>query len=274
MKKKTIIRYILIIAIFVITILEIAPIILIILNSFKTDKEIWFGNPFSFFIPTLNSYHNVISSTTFTHGLLISLIVGVLVTIISVMLGALAAYGLTRFKFRGRNVIAYSMLSSRMIPQLALMVPFYMLFRTFGMLDMTPSLVIAYISFNIPYAIWMLLPFFASVPKSFEEAATIDGASRNQIFWRIVLPLAVPGLSVASIFVFINSWNEFLYALILTGSKDQTAPIAIMGYLGEYTPKWGEISAAGMIMLIPAFIIALFMQKYVIEGLSIGGVKG
>lgn len=272
--KKKFVKYTLVIVIFAITIIEITPIILIILDSFKTDKEIWFGNPFSFFVPNLNSYYSVITSHSFTHGLLISLIVGILTTLISVTLGSLAAYGLTRFKFKGRRMVAYSMLSSRMIPQLALMVPFYMLFRMFGMIDMTSSLVIAYISFNIPYAVWMLLPFFASVPKSFEEAAIIDGASRNQIFWKVVLPLAVPGLSVASIFVFINSWNEFLYALILTGSNDQTAPIAVMGYLGEYTPKWGEISAAGMIMLIPAIIIALFMQKYIIEGLSVGGVKG
>ncbi|WP_245530483.1 carbohydrate ABC transporter permease [Pseudothermotoga thermarum] len=195
-------------------------------------------------------------------------------SIVSVTLGAMAAYGLTRFRFKINELIVFGLLMLRMIPQISLSVPFYMIFRSLGLNDTLIGLSLAHISFNLPYVIALLLPFFSSIPKEYEEAAKVDGCKGFQIFLRIFFPLASAGIVVATVFAFLMSWNEFIYALVLTGSKAKTAPVVVNAFLGQYAPLWGQLSAAGTIMLLPVFVVTLSLQKYIIKGLSAGGIKG
>lgn len=186
----------------------------------------------------------------------------------------MAAYGLTRFRFKINELIVFGLLMLRMIPQISLSVPFYMIFRSLGLNDTLIGLSLAHISFNLPYVIALLLPFFSSIPKEYEEAAKVDGCKGFQIFLRIFFPLASAGIVVATVFAFLMSWNEFIYALVLTGSKAKTAPVVVNAFLGQYAPLWGQLSAAGTIMLLPVFVVTLSLQKYIIKGLSAGGIKG
>jgi multiple sugar transport system permease protein len=150
----------------------------------------------------------------------------------------------------------------------------YMMFKAVGLRDTIPGIVLAHSSFNVPYVIWLLLPFFTAVDKTFEEAALVDGCGRWTTFTLVFLPLVAPGLVVASVFAFINSWNEFLYALILTGVNAKTAPVAINGLVGGDTLTWGQVCAAGTIMLAPVFVFTVAMQRFLIRGVAAGGVKG
>jgi multiple sugar transport system permease protein len=203
-----------------------------------------------------------------------SIQVGFLSTIISVTVGAMASYGLARFKFHGRTAMAYSFLIFRMLPQISLVIAMYMMFQAIGARDTIWGLTLAHASFNIPYVIWMILPFFAQIDRSYEEAALVDGCSRFQTFVQVFLPLTAPGLVVASVFAFINSWNEFLYALILTSTRAKTAPIHVAGYIAADGLKWGQLYVAAVVLLIPVFLFTLVMQKFLIRGISAGGVKG
>jgi multiple sugar transport system permease protein len=258
---------------FLVVIIELFPIFVVISNGFKRDIDIFTSNPFSFKF-SLQSYKSVLTDYMFLNSLKNSLIVALISSSFSVLAGAMASYAITRYKFRGKTAIAYSFLTSRMIPQISLSIPLYLMFRNINMLDNVFSLVLAYISFNVPYIIWLLLPFFASIPREFEEAARVDGCSEKRLFWSIFIPLVAPGLVVAMVFSFIMSWNEFLYALILTNTQARTAPISVNAFMGQYAPQWGQLSAAGTLMLIPAFIITLSLQRFIIKGLTAGGVKG
>lgn len=271
--KKKIIRWVLIVLAFTILFVELFPILMIVLNGFKTDRDIWAGKPFDF-KPTMISYQKVFESKNFMIGIKNSLLVGFLATLISMGVGSMASYGLTRFRFKLRKPLAYSFLISRMVPQISLSIPLYIMFRSINMTDNTLSLILAYTSFTVPYIIWVLIPFFSAVSPSYEEAALVDGCNRRQIFWKIFLPLTAPGIVVASVFAFIMCWNEYIYALFLTGVTTKTAPIAINGLMGQYAPQWGQLNAAGTLILIPIFLFTLFLQKYIIGGLTAGGVKG
>jgi multiple sugar transport system permease protein len=258
----------------IILLVELFPIGITLLNGFRRDIIILSGQSFAFDQITSRSYQIVFNNRQFMRALGNSVIIGLLSTSLSVGVGAMAAYGISRFKFKGRNTLAYSFLVFRMLPQMSLVVALYMMFRAVGLRDTILGVTLAHSSFNIPYVIWLLIPFFVGVEKSFEEAAMIDGCSRWKTFVLVFLPLAAPGLVVASVFSFINSWNEFLYALILTGVKVQTAPIAVSSMIGGEVLTWGQMCSASTIMLVPVFFFTLKMQKYLVRGVSMGGVKG
>jgi len=196
-KKKTIIKWVTFTVAIIIVAIELFPIFIIMSNGFKRDLDIRNSNPFSF-KPTLYSYKKVFQKSDFLPSIKNSLIVGISSTAISLLVGSMASYGISRFRFKGRKVLSYSFLVSRMIPQIALAVPLFMVFDSLSMTDSYISLILAHTSFNIPYVIWLLLPFFSSISISFEEAARVDGCNRKQIFWKIFLPLTAPGLPCAN----------------------------------------------------------------------------
>jgi len=255
-------------------IVELYPIFITLLNGFRRDIVILSGQKFALSQLTTDSYMLVFKNTQMMKAMGNSIVVGLLSTLLSVGVGAMAAYGISRFKFRGRNALAYSFLVFRMLPQMSLVVALYMMFRFVGLRDTIFGITLAHSSFNVPYVIWMLIPFFTAVDKSYEEAAMVDGCSRFTLFRLVFLPLVAPGLVVAAVFAFINSWNEFLYALILTGTKAMTAPVAISSLIGGDTLTWGQMCAASTVMLTPVFVFTLAMQRFLIRGVSAGGVKG
>ncbi len=272
-KRKTITGAVMLFAVLLL-IVELYPIFITLLNGFRRDIVILSGQKFALSQLTLDSYMLVFKNRQMMRAMGNSIIVGLLSTILSVGVGAMAAYGISRFKFRGRNALAYSFLVFRMLPQMSLVVALYMMFRGIGLRDTIFGITLAHSSFNVPYVIWMLIPFFTAVDKSYEEAAMVDGCTRFMLFRLVFLPLVAPGLVVAAVFAFINSWNEFLYALILTGTKARTAPVAISSLIGGDTLTWGQMCAASTVMLTPVFVFTLAMQRFLIRGVSAGGVKG
>ncbi|TXT50318.1 MAG: multiple sugar transport system permease protein [Spirochaetes bacterium] len=272
--KKTLTSIVIALVAFVVLAIELYPIAITVINGFRRDIVILSGQPFKFSQLTLKSYEMVMKNQGFQLGMRNSLIVGLLSTGVSVLIGAMASYGIARFRFSWRNGLAYSFLVFRMLPQISLVIALYLMFSFVGIRDTVAGITLAHTSFNVPYVIWLLLPFFTAVDKAYEEAAMVDGCNRGGVFFRIFLPIVAPGLVVAAVFAFLNSWNEFLYALILTGVKAKTAPIAINGLLGGETLTWGQACAAGTLMLVPVFFFTLGMQKFLIRGITAGGVKG
>lgn len=270
---KKILKIIFLATALAIVVVELVPILVIITNGFKRDIDIWTKSPF-YFKPTTRSYNLIFSNRDFRMSLRNSFTAATISALVSVLFASLAAFGFTRFEFRFKFLILVTILLTRMIPQITLALPFYLLFRVLGLKDNILGLSVAHISFNLPYVLALLIPFFASVPKDYEEAARIDGCKTFGVFWRITLPLTSSGLVVAFVFAFLMSWNEFLYALVLTGPRSKTAPIVINAFLGQYAPLWGQLSASSTIMLLPVFAITLGFQRYILKGMWTGGLKG
>ncbi len=272
--RKTLVSIVIAIVAFLVLIVELYPIALTLVNGFRKDIVILSGAPFKPSQISTRSYELIFKNPGFILGMKNSIIIGLFSTGLSVLVGAMASYGVARFRFRYRNGLAYSFLVFRMLPQISLVIALYLMFRFMGIRDTLFGISLAHTSFNVPYVIWLLLPFFTAVDRSYEEAAMVDGCTRMGVFFRVFIPLVAPGLVVAAVFAFINSWNEFLYALILTGTRAKTAPIAINGLIGGETLTWGQACAAGTLMLLPVFIFTVSMQKFLIRGISAGGVKG
>jgi multiple sugar transport system permease protein len=194
---------------------------------------------------------------------------------LSVVLGAMAAYALSRFRYRRwkNRDIAFWFVSQRMFPPMALVVPYFILFNTIGILDRLPSLILVYTAMNLPLVIWLLRDYFADLPMEIEEAAQVDGASRYGAFFRIALPLALPGLVVAFLFAFVFSWNEFLFALTLTFDRAKTLPLQLAGNVTLRGPRYWDIAAQGLVVMLPPLLIALLVGRYIVRGLTLGAVK-
>jgi multiple sugar transport system permease protein len=255
-------------------ILSIAPILYLVITSFKEPELTFAIPPVWNFTPTLQNYDEVLSSTDFGRYFMNSIIVALTSTGIALLLGTFAAYGFSRFRFRGNFWLRMSSLIPQMLPPIAIVVPLYVLFSRLNWIDTRQSLVISYLSFTIPLSIWMMVGFFDDVPIELEEAAVIDGCSRFGALMRVSLPLAVPGMAATAILAFLYCWNEFLYAVILTGRDARTLPVIITSFMTNKAVLWGRIAASGSLVLIPVLIFALLAQRYLVRGLARGAVKG
>jgi multiple sugar transport system permease protein len=254
--------------------LSIAPIIYIAITSFKEPELTFAIPPVWNFEPTLKNYEEVLSSTNFGKYFANSIFVALTATGIALFLGTLAAYGFSRFRFRGHFWLKMSSLIPQMLPPIAIVVPLYVLFSRLDWIDTRQSLVISYLTFTIPLSTWMMIGFFDDVPIELEEAAMIDGCSRFGALIRVSLPLAIPGMAATAILAFLYCWNEFLYAVILTGRDARTLPVIITSFMTNKSVLWGRIAASGTLVLIPVLIFALFAQRYLVRGLAKGAVKG
>jgi len=233
--------------------------------------------------PTLKNYLDIIfpnqavSSVprTFAVSLLNSLKIASAVTVICLLLGSLAAYALVRIKFKGRRVIQFGIMGLRMIPEISLVIPIFIIASRLDLINKPIVLIIAYMSFALPYAIWMLIAFFQTVPVELEEAARLDGCSRPGILFRVIIPISVPGLVSTAMFVFLAAWDEFFYALIFTSTlAAKTAPVAIAEFVGRYTVNVNGMMAGGIMVALPPVILAFIFQRYIISGMAAGAVKG
>jgi multiple sugar transport system permease protein len=255
-------------------VLSLAPILYLALTSFKEPELTFAIPPVWNFTPTLKNYEEVLSSTDFNKYFMNSVVTALTTTFIALILGMLAAYGFSRFRFRGHFWLRMSSLIPQMLPPIAIVVPLYVLFSRLGWIDTRQSLIISYLTFTIPLSTWMMVGFFDDVPIELEEAAMIDGCSRFGALARISFPLVIPGLAATAILAFLYCWNEFLYAVILTGRNARTLPVIITSYMTNKSVLWGRIAASGTLVLIPVLIFALLAQRYLVRGLARGAVKG
>ena len=254
------------------------PVYWILLNSFKTPLEI-FAVPSNYIVeqPTLMHYIATFVERPFLRFMFNSLLVAVGTTILSLVVGTLAGYALARFDYPGsmKYHVSFWILSTRMMPPIVTIIPLFLFFLFLDMLNTKTALVIAYTGFNLPFVIWMMKGYFQELPKDLEESAMVDGDTRMGAFRRVILPLAAPGLAATSMFTLILSWNEFLFALIITKTEvSNTLPIGISGRITQYTTHWGEISASGFAACVPIIIFAFIVQRHLVRGLSFGAVKG
>ncbi len=271
----------------------IFPVFWSYLSSFKPPQDIFVLPPKLIFPPTLHNYAVIFGLQVGTEAegvtevqgatgviselpryFLNSLIISGGTMVLSMAIGCLAAYSLARFRFRGKRYMLLGILLVRMVPAVVLVIPIYALWRSLGLLDTHLGLILAYLSFNLPFVIWMMRGFFVDIPVEIEEAALIDGCSRLTALVRVILPLAAPGMAATSIFALLLGWNEFLFAVLLTSDKAKTLTPAILNYVTDRAILWGNLYAAGSIVLLPVLFFSLAVQKHLARGLTGGAVKG
>jgi multiple sugar transport system permease protein len=249
------------------------PVFWMILTSFKPSDQIASRMPIVVFEPTLEHYQVLLNDYHFSRFFETSFVVASLTTIVALILACPAAYALGCIEFRRSKDIAMWILSQRMLPPVAVIIPFFILFRRVELIDTPSALVVVNMVQALPFAIWLLRGFFLDVPLEVREAATLDRLGHAQILSRIVLPIAAPGIAVTAIFTFIFSWNEFLFALFLTAERATTVPVGVSQLILAYQVLWGEVSAAGSLALIPLVPVILYMQKHIVRGMTLGAVK-
>ncbi len=249
-------------------------------SAFTAENEL-FRTPAEYFPsnPTLANFRAVLESDQFLKALRNSTIVAGSVTLVVVVVGALAGYALGRFQFRGRSATLYLMLSMTIFPQIAILGALYTMINRFGLYDSLGALVFSYMVLVLPLTVWIITTFMAGLPKDLEEAAYVDGASPLQTFYRVMLPLVAPGLVTAGLLAFITAWNEFLFALSFTQTPDKyTVPVAITSFTGEtgsaFDKPWGQIMAATIVVTVPLVLLVLVLQRRILAGLTAGAVKG
>jgi len=254
----------------------IIPFVWMVSVSLKPETEV-FAREIALFPkePTFANYEAVFKAAPYLRYFLNSLLVAVVTTLGSIAVSTLAAYAFSRFRFPGRDVIAFLILATQMFPLVTGIIPLYLIFSKLGLINTYWCLFIAYVAFTIPFCTWMLKGFFDTFPKEIEEAALIDGCSRMQVLRKIVLPTSGPALVATGVFCFILSWNEFLYATVLTSSDAvRTLPAALGQMIGQGYTQWGSLNAAGIMTTLPVVVFFLLFRRYLVAGLTAGAMKG
>lgn len=256
----------------VISLIVLFPILWIFLTSVKPTMDMPAYPPKFIFRPTFEHYGRAFTRSGFLGAFIDSMVISVVVMLISVTLGTMCAYALARFNVGGKN-FRFWILSQRMFPPVAMILPLYILMRRLHLLDSYAALIITYTVVNLPFTVWLMRGFIKDVPKEMDEAAFIDGCSIWGTFRRIILPVVMPGLVAAAIFAFISSWNEFLFAMILTGGNVKTVPLVASEVITDKEVLWGPMSAIGAMTAAPIILFTFFVQKYIVRGMSYGAVK-
>jgi multiple sugar transport system permease protein len=252
------------------------PFYVIVTTALKAENAIFAWPPVWNFQPTLQSFYNalfVFGGRSAVSYLVNSIVISAVSTFLAVVLGAMAAYGFARFSFAGKRHLAFWILSTRFAPPVAFIVPIYLMVQKVGLLDSHIALILIYTAMNLSLVIWILRGFFAEIPIEIEEAALVDGYSRLQIFWHVAVPLVRPGIVSTAILSAIFSWNEFLYAMVLTQSRAATLPVYLAGFSNSMGLAWGEYMAVGTMAVLPILVFTFSLQKHLVRGLTFGAVK-
>ena len=250
------------------------PVYWLLTTSLKTEDQIFSVPPPLLFVPTLSGYVELFGSSVFLHNLLNSLLVALTSSIIAMTLSAMCGYGISRLRSRLGKVILIGLLTVRMVPYVIFIVPIYLIFSNLRLLDTYPSLILSYQLFVLPFTIWMCWTYFSSIPDEVVDAARVDGSSPISTLLYIFIPLSIPMLGIAFIFSFIFFWNEFIFALVLTGRSTRTAPIFIASLVGDRRIAWGAIAAGGMVLALPTIVMTFLLAKHFVTGLTAGALKG
>jgi len=260
------------------------PVAWLLISSLSTRAELLSVPPH--WIPqniTFENYYRVFTSAAgtrdvahvFRASLLNSTIVAGAVTLISLCIGTLSGYAFSRIEFRGRQLGLLAIIGTRMLPEISIVVPLYIIAASLDILDTKLVLILLYLSYTLPFVVWMMASFFETLPREIEDAALIDGCSRLQALWRVILPISGPGLASTAIFAFLLAWDEFFFALIFTSSEAaKTVPVAISEFTGRYAVDYTAMATGGVLAAIPAVLLAVVFQRYIVKGLTAGAVKG
>lgn len=250
------------------------PFFWMVTSSFKAQTDLLASPPVWFFMPTPANYEELFADQKIITAVINSLIVASSTTILSIILGTPAAFALARYEFRGKSDLWFWFISNRMISPIVLALPFYIIAKQIGLLNSHLSLILIYLTFNLPIVVWICTDQFRGIPKDIEQAARLDGASQFNIFLRIYLPIGLPGVAVSAIFAFIFSWNELLYGLVLITSQElKTAPVVATNFMSGYELPWGKIMATGTVIVLPVILFALAVSRHMIRGLTMGATK-
>ena len=275
--KKWLSRIVLDILLLTLLCVVLFPVVYMITNSFKPTKVILFDRALIPHEWSLENYRDVLQKTNFSHYIINSFYVAITVTVLCTIVSAMGGYALAKYKgrnyfFKAFNVLLFVL---QMFPLMLMVIPLYRTFSEMKMLNTRETLIILYVTFSLPFALWLLSGFFEGVPREMEESGTIDGCSRWQVFVRLVLPISSPGLASAAIFTFINAWNEFMIANVFVQSESQkTLPQGLTNFILQFGAEYGSLMAAATITIIPVSIFLVFTQKYIVQGLTAGAVKG
>ena len=250
------------------------PYFYLVLTSLKPSSEAISSPPT--LLPSVFSIENYLKIGQYsqiTKAFLSSATIALFSTILALVLAVPAAYGISRYGTLSGRIFMVVALCTRMVPYVSLAIPFFIFMKRFGLLDTQLAVVLAHTTIDLPLAIWLLISFFESFPFSIEEAARVDGCSRLEALIRVVLPISAGGISVAAIFCFLTSWNEFLFSLLLTSVNAKTVPIAIAEFNSQYSIEWGTMAALSIVFSLPVMIFSLFMQRHIVSGMTMGAVK-
>ena len=253
----------------------IVPVLLAVLTSFKDEKEVLAYPPTLIFEATFKNYVAVLTGpTSILPNLTSSLIIAVSTTILSILIAVPAAYAIARLRLPGKRPLGFYVLATQLVPPIGLIIPYFLILNRIGWMDSYRGLVLIYITFSLPFAIWLLVSYFEDIPREMEEAALLDRASRWQAFWHVVLPQARGAIAVTVIFVFLNSWNEFLFAVVLGGATVKPVTVAMYNYINTEQTQWAQLCAAALLAMLPVIVLGILAQKHIVKGLTAGAVKG
>jgi ABC-type glycerol-3-phosphate transport system permease component len=227
------------------------------------------------FAPTLANYREVLfGASSILPNLVSSLVVTVSATVLTMLLAVPAAYALARLELPARRGTGFYVLATQMLPPVGLIIPYYLVLQKVGALDTYAGLTVIYLTFSLPFAVWLMVSYFEDIPREMEEAALLDRAGRLRALWHVILPQVRGGIAVTTIFVFLNAWNEFLFAVVLGGNRVRPVTVAMYNFISVEQTQWARLAAAAMVAMAPVIVLGLLAQRHIVKGLTVGAVKG
>jgi len=251
------------------------PIIWGLLTSFKAERDVLAYPPVWLFTPTLDNYREVMfGASSILPNLWSSCVVSTSATLLTMLFAVPAAYVLARLRYPAKRASGFYVLATQMLPPVGLIIPYYLALQKLGWLDTYSGLTVIYLTFSLPFAIWLMVSYFEDVPFEMEEAALLDRAGRLRTLWYVILPQVRGGIAVTAIFVFLNAWNEFMFAVVLGGNRVRPVTVAMFNFISVEQTQWSWLAAAAMLAMAPVILIGIFAQRHIVKGLTVGAVKG
>jgi ABC-type glycerol-3-phosphate transport system permease component len=251
------------------------PVLWALLTSFKTERDVLAYPPVLFFTPTLANYREVLfGPASILPNLWSSLVVTCAATALTMAFAIPAAYALARLRYPFKRASGFYVLVTQMLPPVGLVIPYYLALQRLGGLDTYSGMVTIYLTFSLPFAIWLMVSYFEDVPYEMEEAALLDHAGRWGALWHVILPQVRGGIAVTTVFVFLNAWNEFMFAVVLGGNKVRPVTVAMFNFISVEQTQWAKVAAGAMVAMAPVILLGLLAQKHIVKGLTVGAVKG
>lgn len=255
--------------------LWVFPIVWAFVVALKNESEVLAFPPTLFFMPTLDNVADaLVGRFSILPEMRASLVISSVATALTIVLAVPAAYALARLQLPARRSIGFYVLATQMLPPVGLVIPYFLILNRIGWLDTYQGMIIVYLTFSLPFAIWLLVSFMEDIPREMEEAAAIDRASRLMTLWHVILPQVRGGIAVTLVFVFLNCWNEFIFAVQLSGNHVRPVTVAMYNFVSVEQTLWGKLSAAALIAMIPVIAIGFAAQRHIVKGLTVGAVKG